>query len=596
MSARSLKTRSWLQAVFVTLMVGAAFFSRTDAQYEPIRLKVVREALDVRDHAASVTLPDSPRLGSLRAPVIMVIKARSERPAVAPATVSINGARAGAFTMKDGGTVRADLVLPLAIRPRTGDTITVECACAPWRLEYLEIGNVHGSSNTFLKFLVVPAEFSPQTPAWWIGLSLMAGVCALALCDRPASRPRAAWRAVRALQGILAAFLALVLISPMVSAYMLVIPLRTLVLCAVVLSLGGAAVALQAARRHATRRLGWRPAFVDTALVALAVSLFCASALSAMLEPYAGNASGLLVIEREKADRFPPLSELPGEKQALFLHDNAGYDGQFFYFMAFDPLLRAYAATPDRYGAFIDAPPYRYGRIGFSLLTRVFAAGLPRQYPVTMVALVTVATVVGAVCLAGIFAHYGRAPAWALMYMLVPGFIISMQMTLPEPIAAAALLGGYWCWLRGRLWPTAALFAFALLVRETSAILLLALIGWEAVRPGRRAAAAVLAAGLLPLALWRAYVCWALWPVWGWEGLFFDPHNMGLPFAGLYTLLAKDLSAPGVAYPAILCAGLGLAVAYAWARRDALSAALLAVRRHRRVAELLLHLGRRWQR
>lgn len=575
MSARCLGGRSWLWAVFGMLLVGAAFFSRTEARYEPIRVKVVRDALDAPGRALSVSLTESPRLALLRAPVVLVVRARHDGARAVPVTVRVNDTPAGSFTLASGETTRADLTLPLAVRPKAGDTITLRCDCEPWRLDYLEIGNVHGSSNSYLKFLVVPSAYGPQAPSTWLGLLLMGAVLALTLLDRPVSRRRPAQRAFRALQGFFAIFLVTVLVAPLASAFMLVLPLRTLVVCAVILSLGGIWPALKALREYAIAQLRWRPVLVDTGLVALAVSAFYCSALWVMLEPYRGNPSGLLVIDRHQAARFPPLSHLASVNEALFLHD-AGYDGQFFYFMAFDPLLRAHADAPQRYRAFIDAPPYRYGRIGFSLLTKALSADRPRWYPVTMVALVVGAIVTGAVCLAGIFAHYGRSPAWALLYMLVPAFILSMQVTLPEPIAAAALLGGYWSWLRGQRWLAAALFALALLVRETSAILLLALVAWEFARPGRRTTGVVLATALLPLMLWRAYVCWALWPDWGWEGLFFDPRNMGLPFAGIYTLLTKDLSAPGIAYPAVLVAGLGLAVAHGAVRRDALSAALLA--------------------
>ena len=38
------------------------------------------------------------------------------------------------------------------------------------------------------------------------------------------------------------------------------------------------------------------------------------------------------------------------------------------YFATFDPLLRVYRNSPITYRRFMDAPPYRFGRIGFSLL------------------------------------------------------------------------------------------------------------------------------------------------------------------------------------------------------------------------------------
>jgi LPXTG-site transpeptidase (sortase) family protein len=74
--------------------------------------------------------------------------------------------------------------------------------------------------------------------------------------------------------------------------------------------------------------------------------------------------------------------------QSVRFSPDGGYDGQFFYFMTFDPFLTAFRHEPQRYGEYIDFPPYRYGRIGFSLLTKVFSGDRPAWYPATMVALV----------------------------------------------------------------------------------------------------------------------------------------------------------------------------------------------------------------
>src|SRR5262249_30095039 len=156
------------------------------------------------------------------------------------------------------------------------------------------------------------------------------------------------------------------------------------------------------------------------------------------------------VLGRMFADRVPFLTERPELKAQLQILDGAGYDGEFVYYIAFDPFLLAFKNEPSRYRAFVDAPPYRYGRIGFSLLTKLFSWGDPERYPQTMIWLIVAATFAGAWYLATIAQHFGYSGWWALLYVLVPGFIQSLRTGLPEAIAAACLLGGYLFVLRTR--------------------------------------------------------------------------------------------------------------------------------------------------
>src|SRR5205085_8935874 len=91
---------------------------------------------------------------------------------------------------------------------------------------------------------------------------------------------------------------------------------------------------------------------------------FFASAMLQALSTYGGNYSGFLHLSREVAARAPFLQERPDLARSLIVYD-AGYDGQFMYLMAFDPFLRRFANRPEGYRAWVDNPPYRYGRIGF---------------------------------------------------------------------------------------------------------------------------------------------------------------------------------------------------------------------------------------
>ena len=84
------------------------------------------------------------------------------------------------------------------------------------------------------------------------------------------------------------------------------------------------------------------------------------------------------------------------------------------YFATFDPFLRVYKSTPATYGQIMDASPYRYGRIGFSLLTRVLSGGQWERYPVTMVWLILGALALTAFLLARIAQRHGLSPALGL--------------------------------------------------------------------------------------------------------------------------------------------------------------------------------------
>jgi hypothetical protein len=250
------------------------------------------------------------------------------------------------------------------------------------------------------------------------------------------------------------------------------------------------------------------------------------------------------------------------------------------YVAAFDPFVRAYRDHPATYGAFMDAPGYRFGRIGFSLLTRVLSAGQWSRYPATMVWLVIAALGISAVMLASIAARAGASPAWGVLILLVPGFWQSLSTSLPEPIAAALLIGGCWCAFRGRWLAGAALWAAALLVRETS-LIVIALLLAESFLSGRRRQALLSAIVVfLPLIGWRLYVGWVLWPYWRWQGFVHNPHDFGLPFAGFLDAWVKifagayepGMAVPGMALTLLLTGALAVAAFLAIRRPSALTA------------------------
>ncbi|HLQ46923.1 MAG TPA: hypothetical protein VK137_19415, partial [Planctomycetaceae bacterium] len=141
----------------------------------------------------------------------------------------------------------------------------------------------------------------------------------------------------------------------------------------------------------------------------------------------------------------PLLKDRDDIRRSLALEEGGGYDGEFLYFEVYDPFLWRFRDRPSEYRAFIDAPPYRFGRIGFSWLAKVFSANRWQWYPPTMVWLVFLSIIACAMILGLLAVDAGLSPALAVLVVLVPGFWQSLQSGLPEPVAAATLLGGHLC-------------------------------------------------------------------------------------------------------------------------------------------------------
>jgi hypothetical protein len=319
-------------------------------------------------------------------------------------------------------------------------------------------------------------------------------------------------------------------------------------------------------------------------LVALvAGGMFLSFSIYQINTSFGGNPSGPLLISRT---RFvpSPASARADVRSTIRLIDGVGGDGQFFYFIAFDPFLAEYRNTPERYSDFIDAPPYRYGRIGFSLLTRLLSSNRPTRYPVTMVALVIVGLAACAAWLAAIARQHGRSPRYGALVLLVPGFWRTAEGALPEPLALACILAAFWCVHREKWWPAGVLLGASMLIRETSGGLVLALAAGLLFNGKRRPCLIVTALAFLPIVAWKVFVASVFWTSSGLGALMTTPNNAGLPFAGmwhLWTLLGRGEFYPAVwemargamVYPILIIAAIAMAV---WAAANQRSAASLA--------------------
>lgn len=569
-----------VRAVLVAAALAALFALRGFVSFEGLRVKLVRDPVAVT--AGTIAIPGSvdARTASLRAPVALIAVIGNPDPAPRTFLVLVDGRQVCATAVPGGSTRRLDCAVSELWPSTAPPVIALTGDTAAWTLEYLEAATHHGSSNRLVRFYVLPSTSTHPVRPGWFGVVLMflavAGVYSL-----PRSAlPRWATWAHRAAVGGVTLGLAAAALSPLVSPFLLALPLRSFVviaaiLCAPQLAAATTTVFVWARRMAATPALR-RPAVV-TVVVALVVMLPYAMVVKHSASEFHGDYSGIVRISKTWFDRSPLFAAHPEIRDAVTLQPDDGYDAQFAYFALFDPLMRSYQDRPVMYRAVADAPPYRFGRIGFPWLVRLLAGSQWRWYPVVMVGLVLLGVGLCAGTVAWLAQRAGRTAWWGLLMLAVPGFWQSIRMALPEPIAAGTLLLGC-CFILTRRFRTAALcFAASLLIRETGLLLLVSLLLFLPATVATRRDRLWLAAAIVPLVLWRTYVAVVLWPDWGWEGLLYSADNVGAPLMGivhLWAALAHGTYHPGIGeltraatwYPVVLIVVAGVA----WTLRRAL--------------------------
>jgi hypothetical protein len=578
---------SWWTLALATLCVWT-LATGVYTTFEGVRIKVVREVQAFEGDHLIVAMPDSSRWEQLESPVVVIAKLQNPTQSQANVVASLRGEELR-FTLAPGGEHRLDLVMPAGVPIKVGDRLTfqvdgtsaVEDGCC--LLQYLEVANLHGASTSIPSFIIVPRGSTAYTGPGWIAI-----VCAVPiviwLLSRTAgvtSTHRVRWLRL-ALTIVVVLLFGVAMCSPLFGVRV-ALSFKSFLLGLIALTWPGIGRTWHELRQRVGELAPWAPAALEATVVASGVAIFYVLLAQTYLAGMGGNYSGFLVIGEQFADRVPYLTERPELKAQLRILPGVGYDAQFVYFIAFDPFLLAFKDQPARYRQMIDAPPYRYGRIGFSLLTKLFSADDPARFPPTMVWLIVAGSFAGAWCLALLAQRCGYAGWWGLLYVLVPGFRESLCVALPEAIAAAFVLGAYLLSLRGRYWLTALLLAASLLVRETGIAFVVVLAVWIAWRERQPRGGLIVAAAVVPLMLWRFYIAWRLFPDFGWNGLFFNPRTVGLPFrgfvelwgriqAGTYSAMPEQVLA-GIFFPLVLIAAFLVAAYLFWTRPSALTAA-----------------------
>ncbi len=570
--------RRVLVAVLAAAALCAVFDARVASSFRSYRLKVITRPAAPVGGAVAAEVPAFPGEG-LGPPFAVIARVRHLSAAPLEFSIAVDGNTICRATVRRGEH-RLDCAVTAWDAGRS-HTLRVQAAgqAGPvWSLAYLEVATHHGATRSY-DLVIAPSQFTPSQGWSWPWAAAVFLVCgSLPFVRGPRLNTRLArWHAAALV--LVVAFLSLVWLSRYFTPYLLLLSPRLFVTLAVLAYLPQLSAGIQGllcGDGHVARR---RAALLFV-VGALVLGVYGVVVERLRSDQFHGNYSGFLRISEAMYDRDPILNERQDVRDSLVLTPDGGYDGQFVYFTTFDPLLTRYRSDPATYRLFIDAPPYRFGRIGFSWLAALFSGGRWQFFPGVMMWLLLWSLAAAGVGLAAVGTGADAKLLLGGLVVLIPGFWQSVQLCLPEPVAASLLVGGFLLARRGRPVLAGALFAGSLLIRETGAVLVVAIAGEALWRRQRKDAIWLTAVAVLPYVVWRLYVGWVLFPDWGTQGFWMNVDNIGAPLGGLVQLLghvrhgdyypaAPALSRAAVYFSALLAGGFCIAVVAAVRARTA---------------------------
>jgi hypothetical protein len=176
-----------------------------------------------------------------------------------------------------------------------------------------------------------------------------------------------------------------------------------------------------------------------------------------------------------------------------------GYDGQFYRYVAHDPLLGK------GLWRFVDNPSIRYRRILVPGLAFLFAGGRAGFIDAAYLGVILLFVFLGSYWLSRYAAFHACHPAWGIGFIFVPATLISLNR-LTVDVALVALCAGFaWYTKTGSRARVCLVLALAALTRETG-LLLVAAASLDALWNRRLRQAALFAVMSSPTLLWFAYV------------------------------------------------------------------------------------------
>jgi hypothetical protein len=258
---------------------------------------------------------------------------------------------------------------------------------------------------------------------------------------------------------------------------------------------------------------GWlRPWWIVTALAVVYLTIVVTS--------YGGDPLALATLGTRFSEDDPNGSE--------------GYDGQFAYYIARDP-LHGWRQC--------DVPAYRYQRILYPLLARLLALGREAWIPYSLPLINLVALGAGTWLTEQILRRYKMSRWYALTYGLYAGQLMSVRLNLNEPLSYTLVQAAVLSTERDRWRWGVLFFALAALAKETALVFVGGYLLFLLVhRQWGRFAGLALGVGL-PFLTWQG----VLWAWLGQPGLGSGGAGATgweiLPYRGLWSVSAVDLRA-----------------------------------------------------
>ncbi len=271
-----------------------------------------------------------------------------------------------------------------------------------------------------------------------------------------------------------------------------------------------------------------------------------------------------------------------------YSRDAYGYDGQFAYYIARDPLTAP---------LHLDVPAYRYQRIVYPALARLLSFGQMPLIPYVMILINLIALTAGTALLEGLLVAERVSRWYALTYGLFSGVFIAVRASTNEALAYALVIAAIAAMARSGLiespkpiaeggesepprfspwWViiSTALFGLAALTKETTLFFPAGYVLYLLVRRRWDVALTVALGSIVPFALWQVYLHGWLgaWGI-GSGGAGATPFEI-IPFNGIWQIAGSGLTA-FVLFGVIPLAGALLPTVWAlwrtiadvWARR-----------------------------
>jgi hypothetical protein len=295
-------------------------------------------------------------------------------------------------------------------------------------------------------------------------------------------------------------------------------------------------------------------------LVCALVAVVCAFGWQAatVRANYGGNWTALFCVgdQTSMPDGFEHVYRFP---------DSTGFDGAWYYLIAHDPLMRSDLAKA------VEYPGLRYWRIFTPGLAHVLALGRSQWITFGFIVLNLLMLFAGTWCACRYIAGHGRSPWWGLLFLFLPGVLVSLdRMTVDLAFAALGVGCLYFEWSGNR--PLFYLLLTLLCLCRETGLVMVAGFALFSLHHRQWKRAALTAATTLPFLLWASHVLSRFSPhLSNWTA--WTPFRFTLAFLWNAPPLAFNgpVAAAVRAFDLLALAGLLLAFAYAFRQEGKIS-------------------------